>query len=612
MSLSPHIKGKSPKNAIGAILRKTFSNFHLKQLLIVIHYSLFLCLAIFTFYFNRFPYTDDWIYIDTLNITSLKGFISWLFSQHVDHRIPLQKLIHFSLAKATGFDFRILIFFNLTLALLTSILLTYAAQLYRGKPHFGDIVIPLIILNPIAGYFNWAFQLQQLSSVFCVSGALYFWLKYSKTEEPKHFAYALLFMSITPFCGMNGAIFSTVIVAGIFFFCLLKRKTFKRHNTFLKTALVLLLIENLAIWFFWTPSEATREGVIYSEIARFFLRLLPSSMFHHALNNYIYWKIGIFLLGLIIAAIIIYQKIKINRYLFSDFIITLTLFTNLLVILAISLGRSGAQEGWNDLLISHYGNLTLLIPILIWLLISSHFTQKTLFFSGFFLLVVFGLSYIDNFQLRTKIVNSTFEKQIQMVYELNHTQDLKKFVSNHPFQFTWGNSPQEQESVSIRLEMLRNQGYLTYKFFAPNLFYIENSRLAPDTINSSSKTVNSNQIQLIEGWVESGDFYRSVISSHQVLGSYVSSDADVGSLTLSLKRGQQLFFRSGPSTQQQNLTILFDEFAYDYPLPISTDWTVIHFDSPELPDTFTAVFHDRGQDWGEWSAIAVVYSKEQT
>jgi hypothetical protein len=33
-------------------------------------------------------------------------------------------------------------------------------------------------------------------------------------------------------------------------------------------------------------------------------------MFHHALNNYIYWKIGIFLLGLIIAAIIIYQKLK--------------------------------------------------------------------------------------------------------------------------------------------------------------------------------------------------------------------------------------------------------------------------------------------------------------
>jgi hypothetical protein len=123
MSFSSQTKDKSKEE-----LLKLFSDFHLSKLFIAVHYLLFLCLAIFTFYLNRFPIVDDWAYIDPLNITSTKDFISWLFAQHVDHRIPLQKLIHFSLAKATGFDFRILVFFNLTLALLTSLLLTGAAS----------------------------------------------------------------------------------------------------------------------------------------------------------------------------------------------------------------------------------------------------------------------------------------------------------------------------------------------------------------------------------------------------------------------------------------------------------------------------------------------------
>jgi hypothetical protein len=612
MSLSTQIKDKSKSHKRREVFIKLFSNFHLNQLFITVHYLLFLCLAIFILYFNRFPYVDDWTYVDPLTITSWRDFISWLFAQHNDHRIPLQKLIHFTIAKLTGYDFRVLVFFNSTVALITSLALTYAAGFYRGRPHLVDIIIPLIILNPAAGYSNWAFQFQFLSSIFCLSGALYCWLKHSKTQKPQYFLFALLLMAISPFCGMNGAIFSTVISAGLLTYYLLKFNFGKSISKSLKIALAFLLLENIAVWALWTPSEASRQGAIYGEIARFFLRLLPGSLFNYSLNNYVYWKIALFLFGLVLAGTIFYKKLRNRNCLFPDFMITLIIVANLVVILLISISRSAAQEGWSNILIFHYGNLTLLIPILIWFLISNHFTEKTLFFSGILFLLIFSLSYIDNFQLRAKIIGSTFENQIRMVYELNHTQDIKNFVANYPLELTWKGSPGEQESVSIMLEMLRKQGYLTYKFFAPNLFHVENSSLATDTINTSSNTVHSNQIRLIEGWVESGDFYRSIIGSHQVLGSYVNSDADVGSLTLSLKRGQQLFFRSGPSTQQQNLSILFDDFDYDYPLPVSTDWTVIHFDSPELPDTFTAVFHDRGQDWGEWSAIAVVHSEEQT
>jgi hypothetical protein len=40
-------------------------------------------------------------------------------------------------------------------------------------------------------------------------------------------------------------------------------------------------------------------------------------------------------------------------------------------------------------------------------------------------------------------------------------------------------------------------------------------------------------------------------------------------------------------------------------LPISIDWSILNFDTPNLPDTFKVTFIDAGLGFGQWSAIAL-------
>lgn len=90
----------------------------------------------------------------------------------------------------------------------------------------------------------------------------------------------------------------------------------------------------------------------------------------------------------------------------------------------------------------------------------------------------------------------------------------------------------------------------------------------------------------------------------RVFGSVKShGDADSGSITLRLKRGAQLFYRSGPAGEKQTLTI--PGYA-PLSLPVANDWTLLTFSSPSLPQgPFQVTLADSGTGWGQWSAIAI-------
>ena len=82
-----------------------------------------------------------------LQYKSLHQYITWPFSQHVDHRIPVQLASNFLILRASGFDFRYLVGLNFALACLMTVLLLYIAQRYRGYQMFGDVIIPLTTLS---------------------------------------------------------------------------------------------------------------------------------------------------------------------------------------------------------------------------------------------------------------------------------------------------------------------------------------------------------------------------------------------------------------------------------------------------------------------------------
>jgi hypothetical protein len=108
------------------------------------------------------------------------------------------------------------------------------------------------------------------------------------------------------------------------------------------------------------------------------------------------------------------------------------------------------------------------------------------------------------------------------------------------------------------------------------------------------------------GW-HGTDYFKSVLPGFSVIGSFVNSENDTGIISLHLKRGDQILFRSGPRVGGQFLLINEGgEGKFYTQLPLAIDqWNVLVFSNESLPSEFDVSFIDAGTKWGEWSAIAL-------
>jgi hypothetical protein len=106
------------------------------------------------------------------------------------------------------------------------------------------------------------------------------------------------------------------------------------------------------------------------------------------------------------------------------------------------------------------------------------------------------------------------------------------------------------------------------------------------------------------------DYFKSEMPGYKVIGSLVGSENDTGTITLHLRRGDSILYRSGPRVSGQFVLINNGGLGKNYTnMPTSLEWTVLTFSSNSLPETFDVTFIDGGTKWGEWSAIAL---KKQT
>jgi hypothetical protein len=122
-------------------------------------------------------------------------------------------------------------------------------------------------------------------------------------------------------------------------------------------------------------------------------------------------------------------------------------------------------------------------------------------------------------------------------------------------------------------------------------------------VRSLSISVMSASIMDDNEWLGK-DYEKSNFPGIAVLGSFINSDSDIGSVSLRIKRGDRLLYRSGPTAGRQVIEILNSNLPSAI-LPVATEWKILDFSSELLPDKFTARFSDNGTNWGEWSAIGV-------
>lgn len=157
-----------------------------------------------------------------------------------------------------------------------------------------------------------------------------------------------------------------------------------------------------------------------------------------------------------------------------------------------------------------------------------------------------------------------------------------------------GENPACQLQVQVpapMISLISDAGKIT-----ASLFFTE--QLVKNVTLDGSSVLPGNQ------WTGS-DYYRSMIDGLRVYGSHIDSDANVGSISLRVKRGDRLFYRSGPKGGRQLLEITGSTIP-PVKLPVAKAWALLDLNNTLLPGgTFTVKFSDNGAGWGEWSAIAV-------
>jgi len=170
--------------------------------------TLGLALAWNAWYVGRYganiPRADEWRDVSVL-LGDQPLTLEWLWTPHSVHRIPLPRLVRFSLYRLSGRDFRSALVFNVAVMALASALLIRVAGRLRGGPSALDASFPLLLLGP--GHyltFLWAFQVQ-----FALSAALFFaavalvvWKE--GAPSPRALALLALTLALQVLTGANG------------------------------------------------------------------------------------------------------------------------------------------------------------------------------------------------------------------------------------------------------------------------------------------------------------------------------------------------------------------------------------------------------------------------
>jgi len=126
---------------------------------------------------------------------------------------------------------------------------------------------------------------------------------------------------------------------------------------------------------------------------------------------------------------------------------------------------------------------------------------------------------------------------------------------------------------------------------------------SPKNTDISLVSATTNQVQGGNEWT-GADYYRSSIPGLTVLGSFLNSDSDKGSIVLTLNRGDRLLYRSGPTGGRQFVQVIGTAELKSI-LPVATEWILLEFSSNMLPEVFELQFKDNGDSWGEWSAVGL-------
>jgi hypothetical protein len=422
--------------------------------------------ALIAFYLLRggspYPYTDDWMLVP-FGTGEARMSLTWLWEQHVDHRIPIPKALWVWFLRGSGMDFRSVMLFNAATALIAALLLLKALARYRGHLMVGDLVVPLVLLNPSFNIFYWGFYLQFMSSIVLALvaislGVLHF-------SSPKR-GYAVA-AAITIFClngvGMNGTTMALIFVPALVAALVRDRHHIRRWeflaSIMIASATVLISAYVVATW---SPSGASiqeERGEIVERLTGILLPLYslsaPRAWAKSVLPTDPYLIFGV-VLSLVTGVLLLVKLLRkpsgMTLYLAGAFLASWA------VLGAVAVGRAGF---WSSGIEFHYGYFPTLTVMVSWVFLSIEMPRIVARTAAVGLLVVFGSMYMTGALWGLERANERAVQLAEIREDLANDVDLGTIVRENISLFWWQTNEEGIALMTKNLRMLDAKGILS-------------------------------------------------------------------------------------------------------------------------------------------------------
>lgn len=384
-------------------------------------------------HFRPYAWADDWIYVKPLAFTSFAEWWTWLWQQHVDHRIPIQKLTNFFILRLSGFDYRWLVAINFVMAMATSAFLLEAAKQYRGRRSIGDLAIPLLVLNFGMGYSQWGFQFQFISSVMLMAGFLLSILLWLKSQKGSHALLAVAALTLASLTGMNGALPAMGASVAFLAWAIWRRKPLGNILLFsipLATTAVIVAT--------WSPETLdTQSQINAGEFLNYTIGLTTGS-FTYFLQNYETLSRVIIAALIVCAVVSIALRTSLKKIDDEDVFVAVFFAIYMCLIVSISYGRAKLQGGWDNGSAIHYGVLTVFVPVISWMIISTAAPRLAVLPLGAALLIFGACVFNVSYATRAWFINYYEPLQAKALLDLKSDKPIEQIAAENITQFHLG------------------------------------------------------------------------------------------------------------------------------------------------------------------------------
>lgn len=400
-----------------------------------------------------YPYADDWLYASAPSVKSTTEFVLWLFAQHVDHRIPLQKGVHWLLLQLSGYDFRWLIGLNVLIAIATCAVFIELARVCRGCRSWMDVCIPLIVLNPALPPFLWGFQMQFAVPTFAAGVSALLLATRDGDNGFRHVLFACLAALVSAASGMNGVVTASICLIAITAFLWLDRRTVRPGlPEFLSMAVTTALVA--AYWCTWTPSARTSGSHIAAGQLWSALQALASA----GLANWLYtspgWKVLVQVSMLALGAFALLRRLVLSPRQWVP--VCVVAGQSLALLLAAAIGRSETPE-WTWMHALHYGFISAGLSVAALTAISATRRLSLLTLPA---VVFFGYACGMNTDWRLRTVHDATPNIQSVMQTLSTEHDIERLTREHMQDFWWiKDDPRGLATVTNGIRVIRSLGY---------------------------------------------------------------------------------------------------------------------------------------------------------